>query len=215
MIRHHGFTVAITLRLTERNTMNDRTEIAIVGKFAQLKPANGYHSSADEILVTIGTTQERDGNVSPRNFRLEFDTPKNSSGGCKAMIWASDSEYSKTIQETNYFGQYGPEILMGASGDYAHALRAVERINKRMAALEESRGHAIDAADQMGRWLEACGIKAVWKRATQSEKEEWLDRGEWVQYTVGQFVNMVRRNLYVKPVAPVAVAEPVESGVAA
>jgi len=56
----------------------------------------------------------------------------------------------------------------------------------------------VDAADALGRWLEACGVSKVYLRPDGSN-EQWLSRGEWLVLTVGEFVNRVRRNLYVAP----------------
>lgn len=188
------------------DTPDPREEIALVDRLEPLRPHSTYEMNGPEIRVTIARLEP--GKGTPRNFRLDSDTPKTSAGGCYARIFASASSYH-TGTQGNLFGSYGPDVSYGDLRDYQHGQRALQRIEKRVEAIYRTRGGAADAADSMGRWLEATGIRRVFLRPDKGRHTSWLSEGEWLQLTVGEFVNRVRANLYVVPqaqTAPVAEA---------
>jgi len=173
--------------------MKTQTEIAIVDKLEKLTPSINF-GHCPEISVAIGRLEEKDG--TPRNFSLDYETPKASNGGCFARIFASDCG---TGTNANIFSWYGPALSFPDMRQYQHGLRAMERIAKRMDAMYSDRGASADAADAMGRWLEACGVSKVYVRPDRAQSEQWLSRGEWLVLSVGEFVNRARRNLYCAP----------------
>ena len=118
------------------------------------------------------------------------------------MIWANDSSFNEGIK-ANYFGAYGPDISLGDLPKYQHGARALERIAKRTTKLFATRGHPVDAADECGRWLEACDVDKVFIRPENSRDKGWLNEGDWEILTVGDFINRLRKCLYVAPPKPV------------
>ncbi len=181
------------------------SEIALVDKFDKLKPERSF-GDIPEIEVTIAVKSAKN---TPQNFDLHYNTPKSSVGGCHARIFAS--EYGSG-SNANIFNSYGPDVgKWGGLNDYQHGLRALDRIAKREEKMRQDRGYTSDAAEAMGRWLEACGVREVFMRPAEYNKRDgWLDRGEWEVLTVGQFINRVRQNLYVAPV-PVETTAAVEA----
>ena len=161
------------------------------GKLEQLKPA-AYNRN--EIRVDIGTLDEKDGK--PRNFLADSDTPRNSTGGCFARIFAS--EYGEGTG-ANLFNHYGPACTWAHLEEYEHAVRALKRIQAAHKEFYATRGNAVDAAEEMGRFLEACGVKRVFMRPDDETNTGWMNKGEWLDLSVGDFVSRVRRNLYVAP----------------
>lgn len=173
-------------------TKNKNGEIALVDKLEKLKPNVNYSSHSLEIRVTIASLSEKD---TPQNFSIKYDMAKSSVGGCSARIFASDSSYSEKY-DANLFGWYGPEISYGVLRDYQHGERAVRRIDKRLEEIYRLRGCVVDAAESMGRFLEACDIDEVYMRPDSSTNCSWLSEGEWRKRTIGEFVGLVRSNLY-------------------
>lgn len=165
-----------------------KTLIAMCPKLEQLKPSN---YNANEIRIDIGVLEE--GKESPRNFRRDSDTEKLTAGGMFARIFASSCGSGTNA---NIFSYYGPEISYGQQEDYEHAARACKAVRTRLNKFNESRGYSTDAAEDMGRFLEAAGINRVFLRPDKNS-ETWLDRGEWIELTPGEFVNRVRRYLHV------------------
>lgn len=178
--------------------MKKPNDIAIVVKFEKLVPST-YDTK--EISVEIGVLKEETGK--PQNFNLNYETPKASNGGLRARIFAS--EYG-TGSNANLFSDYGPVISYGHLNDYKHAIRALERVGKRQQEQYVARGNAADAAEAMGRWLEACGITSVFLRPDADARRSWHNEGEWMLLSVGEFVNRVRGNLHVAPVVETEVA---------
>ena len=166
-----------------------QVEVAMCTKVEKLVPGEW---SSNEISVHIGKLDETDGK--PRNFRHDYETPKTSTGGCFARIFASSSGCGANA---NLFGSYGPETNFGQIAEYEHGARALKLIAKRMQSIYEVRGNALDAADEMGRWLECCGVEQVYTRDAGVDNE-WHHKGEWKVLTIGQFVRLVRVNLHVK-----------------
>lgn len=173
--------------------MKPNSEIAIVDKLELLKPSVNF-GYCPEISVAIGRVDEKDG--TPRNFSLGYETPKSSNGGCFARIFASDCG---TGTNANIFSWYGPALSFPDLRQYQHGLRAIERIGKRLDGMYAERGASVDCADGIGRWLEACGVSAVYVRPEGERENQWLSRGEWRVLSIGEFVNLVRRNLYCAP----------------
>ncbi len=159
---------------------------------AKLRPALNWTSTGPDIKVTIAVLSEKN---TPQNWSIGYETPKSSNGGCRARIFASDGDYHEKYQ-ANLFGWYGSEISYGDLRQYEHGARAVKRIDARMEEMYRVRGGVSDAAESMGRFLEACDISEVWMRPENYRGDSWLSKGEWLTITVGEFVNRVRANLY-------------------
>lgn len=173
-------------------TKNKNGEIALVNTINKLHPASHWTTCGPEISVTIAVLSEKD---TPQNWSMNYDTAKSSVGGCRARIFASDGNYHEKYQ-ANLFGWYGPEIGYGDLREYEHGARAVKNIGKRLEEIYRDRGAEVDAADSMGRFLEACNIDQVWMRPNHDSNRSWLSEGDWRQLSVGEFVNLVRSNLY-------------------
>ena len=175
--------------------------IAMVEKWCKLTEAVGY-GSAPEIQLAICRLGE-DGK--PRNYRREYDEKGANAGGCFARIWASSATYHLPGDlRGNVFSACGPEISYGKAEDYKDAHDGMKMVAKRQAEQYATRGNAADAADEMGRWLEACGVSRVFYRDI-GKSEEWLNRGEWTEREVGPFIIRLREHLFVTPgLAPLA-----------
>lgn len=168
-----------------------RTEIAMVTSFEKLAPMDDYNRNAPEIRVIIAV---KEGDMkTPRNWSYMDEHPKTSVGDCFASI--SASKYGEDIRTGNHFSSHGPNISHGDLNQYRHGVRAMERISKRLEAMSKARGYPADAAECMGRWLEACDISEVWTRP-QAERQRWLTESDWDVLTIGQFVNQCRANLF-------------------
>lgn len=165
--------------------------IAIVNKAEKLtKPSENLCSREPEISVAIGRLEANsDGAKTPRNYSRQYDEPDNTSGGQFARIFASHSTYENKTK--GLFGYYGPSIAYGNRRDYERAGKGLAKVEKNLEKAYQERGNASDPAEEMGRWIEACGIKEVWSRP-DGKDNEWLNKGEWRQETIGQFVNRIR-----------------------
>jgi hypothetical protein len=175
-------------------------EIALVDKLEKLAPVVGFNANTTEISVAIGKLAE-DGK--PRNWSIDYETPKTSVGGCFARIFAT--EFGEGLQ-ANIFSWYGPALNYPDLRDYQHGLRAMERIARKLDGMHKDRGATVDAADCLGRWLEACAVKAVYLRPDGESDQRWHTKGEWLVLTIGDFVNRARRNLYFGPIKADAIA---------
>ncbi len=162
----------------------------LVGICTKMEPLVPREFDANDITVTIGTLEE--GKETPRNWSLDYETPKASPGGLFSRIFAGN--------HGNIFSLYGPEISYGDLRAYEHGFHALKAVGKNMDKMHVSRGPSMDAADGMGRFLEACGVEFVFCRPVGfTTHDAWLNRGEWHKLTVGAFVARVRQNLYVQP----------------
>ena len=179
--------------LANQNNMSTKKaiEVAICHDMPKLTPVPEY-STGQEIKVTIGVLE--DGVSHPRNFSTTMSTPKASAGNCSSRIFTTHDGHA------NLFGSYGPEIRYGDMNDYAHGLRALKRIAKNLTKIWKVRGPALDAADEMGRWLESCKVKKVFIRPAGESRRSWMNEGKWDELNIGTFVQRVRANLYVAPV---------------
>lgn len=144
--------------------------------------------SGPEIRCDIGTHDVDAGDRSPRNWRLDYDEPKTSTGGCFARIFASQA-YANS-PSVGIFSQKGPEISYGDLRDYEHAARALKRIDSRMESIRSVRGPTLDAADSIGRWLEACGVSEVWIAAGPMGNS--LSGCDWHVLAIGAAVYRIR-----------------------
>ena len=165
-----------------------QTLIALVHTMPQLSPSVGYSDTPD-ITITIARLDPNTN--TPKNWSLEYDEPKSSTGGCFCRMFAS--QYGQE-PATVLFSHYGPGITYGQANDYAHAARAMKLITSRMDAMYASRGHNNnDAAVETGRWLEATGVKTIWLRPDSHNRSDgWLNKGEWIQLDIGQFLSLLR-----------------------
>lgn len=134
-------------------------DIAFCCQLPKLEPRE-MHSP--EIKLNIGRLDDHDGK--PRNFSLvsHWDTAKGSFGGSYSRIYASGCDFYRAGSlDANAFSYYGPDIAYGDMNEYRHGLRVLERISKNMDKIHATRGSALDAAEQVGRWLEACEVSRV------------------------------------------------------
>lgn len=177
--------------------------IAIVDAFDQLKPDTRYLSRSAEIRVTIGAVHRADnGNESPRNWsHWDRESKTGPCGGCSARMYASEASYY-TGTEGNHLLTNGPQVTSDDVRDYEYAVKALKLIAKRHSEQYATRGNPVDAAESMGRWLEACGVKRVFMRPSPVCASSWLSEGEWLILSVGTFVGKVRSALYVVPASP-------------
>ena len=169
--------------------------IALVDTFDMLC-AHDMHQEISIHIAHLGA----DGK--PRNYRLDSCDPTATTGGCHARMWA-DRNFEG--QGKVYFGAYGPEISHGDLADYAHGVRACKLVSARLARISAARGYTDDAAESFGRWLEACGITAVYVRPADHRGSSWLSEGQWQIWTIGKFVNEARA----KYPQPIRLPEPV------
>lgn len=179
--------------------------IAIVDSLA-LKPATpDIYTDGKDIVLRIGklesdreTTRE-----TPRNYSHQYEEREDTAGGQSARIW---STRWKSDPLTASFCYRGPDIHGGELREYRRALKGMEKVDRRLESMRETRGPSVDAVDSLGRWLEACGVSEVWFRPPGEERAEWLNRGEWKSETTGSFVYRVRQivDAVINPPAPVA-----------
>lgn len=167
-----------------------RTFIAIVHNVPQLfaRRSDDYRS-VPTIKATVGVLDTEDGKESPRNWSLDYEEPRNSCGGCYASIHVYDGIGNKPEA---LFGWCGPDISHGRPKDYAHGARACKTIQKKLDALYRANGNTVDAAATMTRWLNVCGVTAVWVRPEGETGTGWLSKGKWDTMTVTEFGELVR-----------------------
>ena len=160
-----------------------KTLVAFCSDISETLIAN---NTSSEIKVEIGTLAD---DKTPRSWSLSsFDEPKNSSGGCFYRIWASQYQNEAPFVLGGY---YGKEIYYGKSNDYEHFAKALRLIEKKMQKIENERGASSDQAEEVGRWLESCGVKSVMIRP-EKEFNEWMNKGTWNTVSIGSFVNRIR-----------------------
>jgi len=162
--------------------------IAFCSEMPELRPANSSYSvNCPEIKIEIGTLADDN---TPRNWNLAlFDEPKNSTGGCFYRMWASQYQNEAPIVMGGY---YGKEIYYGKAEDYEHFAKALRSIQKKMQKIESERGGSSDQAEEVGRWLEACGVKSIMVRPEGEKNNGWMNKGTWKTLSIGSFVNRVR-----------------------
>lgn len=165
--------------------------IALVNKQEKLvRPSENFNRTEPEISVSIARLETHSsGATTPLNYSHRCDEAENSAGGQFARIFASHSTYENKTK--GLFGYYGPSIAYGNRRDYERAGKGLAKVEKNLEKAYQERGNASDPAEEMGRWIEACGIKEVWSRPDGTDGE-WLNKGEWRQETIGQFVNRIR-----------------------
>lgn len=161
-------------------TAKTQTLIAMVDTLQPLRPSD---FNAPEIRVTIARLNPEDNK--PRNWSLDYQEPKNSTGGCFGRAFCSS--YKPEV----YFSWFGPEITYGDLNQYNHASRALKTIGARLDKISATRGASADAAECFGRWLEACGIEKVFVREPDC-RATWLNEIDWQQWSIGRFVHEVR-----------------------
>jgi hypothetical protein len=183
-------------RATEQNeTMKTakRKLIGLVGCFGKLEPCTTF-GQTKEISVSIAILDDKG---RPNNWRRDREFPSET-GGQRARIFACDSGFSRDL-DGNLFSNYGPDIsYCDSSDEYLDAGKMLAKVAKRISDMYAVRGNAVDAAESMGRWLEACGVTEVYMRPG-NDRETWLTEGEWKILTIGYFVQKVRENLFRYP----------------
>ena len=137
-----------------------------------------------DISVHVSPLRTENGKTFPINWSHSYDEPKSSNGGLFARVFRSHYDGK------GLFGSYGPSLSYAALPQYEHAARALARVEKKTDAMRDLRGPAADAADELGRWLEAAGVSEVWvsrDRITNS-----LADADWQILSPGQLVCAVR-----------------------
>jgi hypothetical protein len=153
-----------------------------------------------EISVEIAVlSRGEDGEpITPRNWRRDFDEPRNSAGGCSARLFGTTSGVGEDMTPSVLFADYGPEIRYGCRSDYEHGLKACNVVRRGLSRQYAASGPTDDAGELLRRWLLACGLKGkcVWMRPESHHKKgwggDWLNKGEWVTLTIDEFVERVR-----------------------
>lgn len=141
----------------------------------------GEHSR-EEIELTIATTNES--GDQPRNASYQWSGPAFQPGGMSARLVS---------------GYYGVSILSSGRDishcndprEYMAAAKALETVTKRQSAMLAKRGTPSDQAEQIGRWMEACGVTEVFFREW-FKAVGWHSDGEWKRVTPGVAVDMIR-----------------------
>jgi hypothetical protein len=153
----------------------------------------------NDIEITIARLGD---DAKPRNYSHGYEEREDTSGGFKARLWAHKwgTEPARTI-----LGTHGPSISGGDLVDYERAVKGMKRVDRKIAAMAPARGSIVDAADGLGRWLEACGVTEVYYRPEGAREHQWLTDGEWRVETVGVFLARVRSAMpeNAKPLASV------------
>ena len=150
-----------------------------------LQPIFHREYDAPDIKITIARLGV-DGK--PRNYSQDSQDPKGCPGGCYARLYCS----GMTAPSPHiYFCHYGPDIVYGNSEDYERAARALKAIQPRLDRMWNVRGRPADAADELGRWLEACGVTEVYCRP-EDNHHTWLNEGHWQTWNIGRCLFAVR-----------------------
>ncbi len=159
----------------------------LVGMIEKLNALRPSDYNAPDIKIVIAVLDEKDGK--PRNWSLNSygEEPKTSTGGCWCRLWAWQSTEKIDVM----FSGYGPEIGYGSVRDYEHGARAEKLILSRLKAMSDQRGNTLDAAEYLGRWLEACGVEKVYVRP-EGENASWHNEGDWDCWLVGRAIQEVR-----------------------
>lgn len=171
--------------------------IGLVGRFDQL---NGNVNSNKTVTLSIATLDIEDGVWTPRNFRRDSETPKGCAGGLSCRLFGSqwESEPPRVL-----FGCYGPELSWcNSANEYEAAARSIRAMQARSTKIYEARGAAHDAAEETGRWLEACLVDEVWARPDPAAIDHRsMEKGEWQIWNIGRAISEIRGRF------PVAAAE--------
>ena len=127
----------------------------------------------------------KEGNT-PENWRLpySFERIKNDTGGCQISAFVSKwrDEPATALVSTG-----GPSITKGQLDEYKHATDALRLIARRLEAAYQSRGPVSGPAEEIARWIEATGVKTVFLRPDHATNTGWLNQGDWLRLTPGQF----------------------------
>jgi len=145
-------------------------------------PVSDYNVA--DIAAYVSPLRTENSKTFPINWSHSYDEPKNSNGGLWSRVFRSNYDGK------GLFGAYGPALSYAKLAEYEHAARALARVEKRIDAMRDLRGPAADAADELGRWLEAAGVSEVWvsrERITNS-----LADADWQILSPGQLVCAVR-----------------------
>ena len=145
-------------------------------------PVSDYNIT--DIAVYVSPLRTENGKTFPINWGHSYDEPKSSNGGLWSRVFRS------SYDGKGVFGAYGPALSYAGRSQYEHAARALARVEKKTEEMRGLRGPAADAADEMGRWLEAAGVSEVWvsrHRVTSS-----LADADWQILSPGQLVCAVR-----------------------
>lgn len=126
-----------------------------------------------------------DGNT-PENWRLpfSFERIKNDTGGCQISAFVSKwrDEPATALVLTS-----GPSITSGQLDDYKHAANALRLIERRLESIYQTRGPVSGPAEEIARWIEATGVKMVFLRPEHATDNRWLNQGDWLRLSPGQF----------------------------
>lgn len=88
----------------------------------------------------------------------------------------------------------GPSTHSDSPLEYMHAAKGLSTLAKRQEAQYKARGSASDVPERLGRWLEAMGIDLVLTRPN-GQHHSWLNEGQWLQWSTGQTVDIVRHTI--------------------
>ncbi len=173
--------------------------IALVNSLPQLVARREWRSGDPVIEIAIGVLKEEDGKTAPRNWHLDYNESPKSRGGCEARLYGAVS----SDKPDALFGYHGPAISYGNLRNYQHAVKALKLIEKGLEYERQIAPHvrAVDAVEALRRWLYACNLKgenAVWMRPEGYSGSGLLTAGPWLQYSIEEFVDVVRTKLPTK-----------------
>jgi hypothetical protein len=151
----------------------------------------------DDFIVNIGRLDPKG---HPVNGSYHWEQRPGDPVGCRARVWLY-----KSVDEgiKPYLGYCGPELggLCDDPKEYMAGAKGLEGIHKRLAKIQELRGSTADAVDQLGRWVEACGLTHVYVRPPGEHRRSWHSEGTWDCLPLGIFLHRIRTTVLPKPLA--------------
>ena len=135
-----------------------------------------------EIRITICATS--DDKSHPLNGRWLADGPTFQPFGMVARLWAGTFNVHMLLR--------GGDVMSSNPREYESMGRAIRAVETRMEGFSATRGHPVDVADRIGRFLEACDVGLVWMRPVGVPVGGWLPDGQWLRLSVGETVALVR-----------------------
>lgn len=164
-----------------------QTLVAMLSKH----PSKSIFASRDSGGLDVTICRLDDKGQSPRNWSYSSYSEDNNAlfGGFKFHIWM----HNDSTDVNKFYCRQEAETVQGNdAGEYLHAAKGLAKLSKLQSAQYEARGSSHDIADELGRWLEATGIKTVLVRPEDAQRNEWLNHGSWDHWTAGRTINAVR-----------------------
>ena len=164
-----------------------RTLIAVLSKY----PSKSTFASRDSGGLDITIMRLDDKGQGPRNWSYsDYSEDTNALfGGFKFHVWM----HNDSADNNKFYCRQEADTVQGNSAaEYTHSAKGLTKLAKLQADQYSSRGNALDVADELGRWLEAMGIKTVLTRPTGEHDNGWLTHGSWDHWSPGRTINALR-----------------------